>query len=73
MDGTFITEIGTQKLDYVEYEDIPELVRNAIIATEDSRFFEHHGVDPIRLGGAVIANFTDGFGSEGASTITQQV
>ena len=68
-----ITEIGTQKLDYVEYEDIPELVRNAIIATEDSRFFEHHGVDPIRLGAAVIANFTNGFGSEGASTITQQV
>ena len=57
-----ITEIGTQKLDYVEYENIPELVRNAIIATEDSRFFEHHGIDPIRLGGAVIANFTSGFG-----------
>ena len=73
MDGTFITEIGTQKLDYVEYENIPELVRNAVIATEDSRFFKHHGIDPIRLGGAVIANFTNGFGSEGASTITQQV
>ena len=72
-DGNLITEIGTQKLDYVEYENIPELVRNAVIATEDSRFFEHHGIDPIRLGGAVIANFTSGFGSEGASTITQQV
>ena len=72
-DGKLITEIGSQKLDYVEYENIPELVRNAIIATEDSRFFEHHGVDPIRLGGAVIANFTSGFGAEGASTITQQV
>ena len=72
-DGKLITEIGSQKLDYVEYEDIPELVRNAVIATEDSRFFEHHGIDPIRLGGAVIANFTSGFGAEGASTITQQV
>src|SRR3954466_16225616 len=72
-DGDLITEIGTQKLDYVEYDDIPELVRNAVIATEDSRFFKHHGVDPIRLGGAVIANFTNGFGAEGASTITQQV
>ena len=61
-DGKLITEIGSQKLDYVEYENIPELVRNAIIATEDSRFFEHHGIDPIRLGGAVIANFTSGFG-----------
>ncbi|WP_071395557.1 transglycosylase domain-containing protein [Bacillus tuaregi] len=72
-EGKPITEIGTQKLEYVEYEDIPELVRDAVIATEDSRFFKHHGVDPIRLGGAVIANFTNGFGSEGASTITQQV
>jgi len=72
-DGEVVAEIGTQKLDYVEYKDIPELVRNAVIATEDSRFFKHHGVDPIRLGAAVIANFTEGFGSEGASTITQQV
>ncbi|WP_338470058.1 PBP1A family penicillin-binding protein [Niallia sp. XMNu-256] len=73
LDGTFVTEIGTQKLDYVDYENIPELVRNAVIATEDSRFFKHHGIDPIRLVGAVIANVTDGFGAEGGSTITQQV
>lgn len=73
LDGKLVTEIGTQRLDYVEYDDIPELVRDAVIATEDSRFFKHHGVDPVRLGGAVIANFTDGFGAEGASTITQQV
>lgn len=71
--GEVVAEIGTQKLDYVEYNDIPDLVRNAIIATEDSRFFKHHGVDPIRLGAAVIANLRDGFGSEGASTITQQL
>ena len=73
MDGTFITEIGTQKLNYVEYENIPQLVRDAVIATEDSRFYKHHGIDPIRLTGAVIANVTDGFGAEGGSTITQQV
>ncbi len=68
-----IEKIGAVNRDYVQYDDIPDLVKNAVIATEDSRFFEHHGIDPIRLGGAVIANFTDGFGSEGASTITQQV
>ncbi len=73
MDGTFVTEIGTQKLDYIDYEDIPKRVREAVIATEDSRFYKHHGLDPIRLGGAVIANVTDGFGAEGGSTITQQV
>lgn len=58
---------------YVEYEDIPEMMENAILATEDNRFYEHSGIDIIRLGGAVIANVTDGFGSQGASTITQQV
>lgn len=46
---------------------------DAIIATEDARFFEHFGVDLWRLGGAVLANFRDGFGAQGASTITQQV
>ncbi|MGS2776289.1 PBP1A family penicillin-binding protein [Robertmurraya sp. GLU-23] len=73
MNGDPFTEIGSVKRDYVNYEDIPETVRDAFIATEDSRFFEHNGIDLIRLGGAVIANVTDGFGSEGASTITQQV
>ena len=59
--------------EYVNYEDIPKLMEDAILATEDNRFYEHPGIDIIRLGGAVIANVTDGFGSEGASTITQQV
>lgn len=68
-----IAKVGAVNRDYVNYEDIPDLVKDAFIATEDSRFFKHHGIDPIRLGGAVIANFRDGFGSEGASTITQQV
>jgi penicillin-binding protein 1A len=72
-DGKLVTEIGSEKRDYVEYDDIPQLVKDAVIATEDARFYKHHGVDLIRLGGAVIANFTNGFGSEGASTITQQI
>lgn len=46
---------------------------DAILATEDVRFFNHFGIDVWRLGSAVIANFTQGFGSQGASTITQQV
>ncbi|MDZ5473221.1 PBP1A family penicillin-binding protein [Bacillus sp. 31A1R] len=73
MDKETITEIGSVKRDYVDYEDIPKMVENAFIAVEDSRFYQHNGIDVIRLGGAVIANITDGFGSEGASTITQQV
>jgi penicillin-binding protein 1A len=72
-DGKLVTEVGTVNRDYVEYEEIPKLVEDAFLATEDVRFYKHHGVDLIRLGGAVIANFTDGFGSEGGSTLTQQV
>ncbi|MGG4264164.1 PBP1A family penicillin-binding protein [Peribacillus simplex] len=71
--GKLLAEVGTENRDYVNYEDIPDLVENAFLATEDSRFYEHHGVDFLRLGSAVIANVKHGFGSEGASTLTQQV
>lgn len=73
MNGDLIAELGIEKRTYVSYNEIPELVRNAFIATEDVRFYEHNGIDIIRFGGAVLANITDGFGSQGASTITQQV
>src|SRR5699024_4915805 len=45
----------------------------AVLAVEDDRSYEHGALDFIRLGGAVLSNLSDGFGSEGASTITQQV
>ncbi|GLB57955.1 penicillin-binding protein 1A [Cytobacillus sp. NCCP-133] len=73
MENNFITDVGSENRDYVAYEDIPKLVEDAFLATEDVRFYKHNGMDLIRLGGAVIANITRGFGSEGASTITQQV
>ncbi|MGG3469614.1 PBP1A family penicillin-binding protein [Neobacillus pocheonensis] len=72
-DGKLITEVGAVKREYVNYKDIPKQMEDAILATEDYRFYKHHGIDPIRLGGAVLANIRHGFGSEGASTITQQV
>lgn len=71
--GKLITKIGSEKRDYVDYENIPKLVEGAVLATEDARFYKHNGVDPIRLAGAVVANVKEGFGAEGASTITQQV
>jgi len=71
--GELIIELGAQKRDYVEYDEIPELVKNAILATEDVRFFKHNGIDIIRIGGAILSNVKDGFGSQGASTLTQQV
>ncbi len=72
-DGNLIAEVGAANREYVAYKDIPKVVEDAFLATEDYRFYQHHGIDLVRLGGAVLANFQHGFGSEGASTITQQV
>ncbi len=71
--GDLMYTTGAEKREYVNYEDIPELMENAILATEDVRFYKHHGIDFYRLGGAVLANVRRGFGAEGASTISQQV
>lgn len=72
-DGDLIADLGKKNRTKVEYNELPDVLIDAVIATEDSRFFEHSGIDIWRIGGAVIANITDGFGSEGASTITMQV
>ncbi|WP_153732247.1 transglycosylase domain-containing protein [Sporosarcina obsidiansis] len=72
-DGDVFLKFGTEKRDYVPYDEIPEQMKDAILATEDVRFFKHGGIDFYRLGGAVLANFRGGFGSQGASTLTQQV
>ena len=69
----YFINTGTEKREYVPYDEIPDLMREAILATEDVRFFSHHGMDFYRLGGAILANFKSGFGSQGASTLTQQV
>ncbi len=73
MNGDEITEFGQVKRTYVPYDEIPKVLENAVLATEDARFYDHNGVDVIRLGGALVANIQEGFGAEGGSTITQQV
>lgn len=72
-DGEQFADIGEENRIKIEYEDLPQVLIDAVTATEDARFFEHKGIDFRRLGGAIIANIRDGFGSEGASTITHQV
>lgn len=64
--------VGEEYRKSVSIEQIPENFQNAVIATEDIRFFNHHGIDTKRVFGAIISNFQNGFGAEGASTITQQ-
>ncbi|WPD19848.1 PBP1A family penicillin-binding protein [Thermaerobacter composti] len=71
--GELLTEIqGPENRIVVPLERIPEHVRNAFIAIEDERFYEHFGVDPIGIARAVINNLRGGH-LQGASTITQQL
>ncbi|TLS37925.1 transglycosylase domain-containing protein [Pseudalkalibacillus caeni] len=74
MNNKKITDVaGKEYRKIAPIDKIPEGVQNAFIAVEDVRFWEHEGIDIKRIGGAVLANVTDGFGAEGASTITQQL
>ncbi|MFL6332868.1 MAG: penicillin-binding protein 1A [Pyrinomonadaceae bacterium] len=69
------TVIGTFALERripLKFQEIPPNVQNAILAVEDARFFEHKGIDPIRIMGAVWKNVTTG-SREGGSTLTQQL
>src|SRR5699024_331812 len=72
-DGELFADIGEEKRIKVSYDELPEVLIDAVIATEDARFFDHPGIDLRRILGAIRANIKHGFGSEGASTITQQV
>ncbi len=72
-DDNLFAELGAQKRTKISQDEIPEVVEKAVIATEDSRFYDHMGIDFRRILAAIYANITEGYGAEGASTITQQV
>ncbi len=69
---TILAEFAIEKRIPIKDSDIPQNVEDALIAIEDYRFYNHIGIDPYRLGGAVLKNITTG-SKEGASTITQQL
>jgi membrane peptidoglycan carboxypeptidase len=72
-DGTtVIATFGDQYRVQLEYDQIPASVIEALVATEDSNFFEHNGVDPEGVMRALVTNVANGGTSEGASTITMQ-
>lgn len=72
-EGNLITEFsGTENRIYVEIDEIPENLINAVISVEDARFFEHHGIDIKRQIGAIINNVMGGY-TQGASTLTCQL
>ncbi|PHM50252.1 peptidoglycan glycosyltransferase/peptidoglycan DD-transpeptidase MrcA [Xenorhabdus miraniensis] len=72
-DGELIAQYGEKRRLPLTLSEMPPLMVKAFIATEDSRFYEHHGVDPIGVIRAVSVVMTSGHASQGASTITQQL
>lgn len=72
-DEQFSQLVASENRIRVSIHDIPQVLEDAVISVEDVRFREHRGIDIRRMFGALIANVKDGFGAEGASTITQQV
>jgi len=71
-DKVLIGEFGEEHRDFVAIKDVPEMMKKTILAIEDTRFYEHGGIDWIRALGAARANLAGGF-RQGASTITMQV
>lgn len=72
-DGHLLGEFGEERRAVVDIEDVPVMLKQAILAAEDERFYEHPGVDPIGLARATLANIASGGRGQGASTITMQV
>ena len=72
-DGKLIGEVGEQRRIPVKLENVPQRLQDAFLATEDSRFYEHHGLDPIGIARAIFVAVSNGGASQGASTITQQL
>ena len=72
VEGTQIGEFGEERRNFTPFKDIPQVMKNAVLAIEDARFYQHGGVDYIGLLRASIANLGRAK-SQGASTITMQV
>ncbi|WP_233970914.1 peptidoglycan glycosyltransferase/peptidoglycan DD-transpeptidase MrcA [Pectobacterium versatile] len=72
-DGELIAQFGEKRRIPLKLDQIPPELVHAFIATEDSRFYDHHGVDPVGIIRAASIALTSGHASQGASTITQQL
>ncbi|VDR24171.1 Penicillin-binding protein 1A [Raoultella terrigena] len=72
-DGELIAQYGEKRRIPVTLQQMPPELLKAFIATEDSRFYEHHGVDPVGIFRAASVAMFSGHASQGASTITQQL
>lgn len=72
-DNVQIAELYSENREYVSIDQVPQDLKNALVATEDSRFYSHNGVDYIGVVRALLSNLVGGSTGQGASTITQQL
>ncbi|HEX7020613.1 MAG TPA: PBP1A family penicillin-binding protein [Gemmatimonadaceae bacterium] len=72
-DGRFVAELGLERRTLISLKDIPPVVREAFVATEDKRFYRHSGIDWHRVPGAMLVDLKNRNFSEGFSTITMQL
>lgn len=72
-DGSLVATYGAVYGDWLDYDDLPSLLVEAVIAIEDRRFLDHIGVDARAIGRAAFRNVSAGRISQGASTLTQQL
>lgn len=71
-DGALIGEFGEERRQLVPIDQVPKVLKDAVLAVEDTRFYEHGGVDAKGIARAMLSNLQHGT-RQGASTITQQV
>ncbi|NOU01988.1 MAG: penicillin-binding protein 1A [Gallionella sp.] len=72
-EGTLLSEFGEERRALVKIAEVPVIMKQAILAAEDDRFYEHGGIDYMGVLRAAISNFSSGGAKQGASTITMQV
>ncbi|WP_105902872.1 penicillin-binding protein 1A [Vibrio gangliei] len=72
-DGKLIAQFGEKRRIPLKLDDIPLQMQEAFIATEDSRYYQHYGIDPIGIARAAVVVAVAGSAKQGASTITQQL
>ena len=72
-EGLLIGEFGEERRELLKIDEVPELMKKAILAAEDDRFYEHGGVDYLGVVRAAVTNIISGSKRQGSSTITMQV
>jgi len=72
-DGALIGEFGEERRSFVQIHDVPQTMKQALLAAEDERFYQHSGIDYMGVMRAAFGNIVSGHAQSGASTITMQV